>query len=176
MSHLRDLFAEITARGFLLIPAGNGQLVVRHPKGTLTPELLARLREAKAAILATLPPLWPAGVPIPSWWPDVAEQFPPGTPHEARKASCLCGSGLVVLWTDRDGRRLWSCPRCGLEPRFAPAALHSSPPSPPATTPTPSGGDCGHEAEPILRPTLGGPRPFCPVCGRRIGRDAPWPW
>ncbi len=173
MTNLRDLFAEITARGFLLVPAGNGQLVVWHHKGTLTPELLARLREAKAAILATLPTLWPTGVPIPSWWPDVAGQFPPGTLHEARKASCLCGSGLVVLWTDRDGRRLWSCPRCGLEPHEA--ALHSSPPSPPATTPTPGGGDCEHEAEPTPQSTLSGPRPFCPVCGRRIGRDQPYP-
>lgn len=35
---------------------------------------------------------------------------------------------------------------------------------------------CERHAEPILRPTLGGLRAFCQVCGRRIGLDQPYPW
>ncbi len=36
--------------------------------------------------------------------------------------------------------------------------------------------DCPHDAGHVLRPTVQGDRSFCPLCGRRIGRDEPYPW
>jgi len=37
---------------------------------------------------------------------------------------------------------------------------------------------CGHcrTLPGILRPTVGGNRLFCEVCGKRKGRDQPYPW
>ena len=55
------------------------------------------------------PPGWPATVPLPTWWSDIALGF-----HilEARPTSCPCGFPVVVLVYFETGPR-WHCPACG---------------------------------------------------------------
>lgn len=60
----------------------------------------------------------------------------------------------------------------GLERLFAPPAVRPAP----RCIGSPHLPECVQHAGPVLRPTAGGPKLFCPVCCRRIGLDQKYPW
>jgi hypothetical protein len=98
-----ELLAECEALGIRLIPAGEGELTIKGPKGALSPDLIQRLKGQKAALLELQRPT-----------PAVA---PPATPKNrpaAGQAICRCGS---TRWQDipiHGGQSLRrDCERCG---------------------------------------------------------------
>lgn len=115
--------------GIRLALAGDGGLAIDAPRGALTPELLARLRAAKADILAALAPAAPCatcGCPIFAQHPD------------GRLACGLChrrpeGARLLLVVHRPDGSTAWA--DCALE-REAVAAGRTT--GPEAPTPAPA--------------------------------------
>lgn len=63
---------------------------------------------------------WPQDVPLPTWWAQIA--VPMGNALlAASRHICVdhygysgCGFPVAVEWSDSEGLRHWSCPRCGL--------------------------------------------------------------
>jgi len=56
-SSLAELLADCKARRIRLVLSGDGELELIARRGSLTPDLLARLKAHKAGLLATLRPL-----------------------------------------------------------------------------------------------------------------------
>ena len=79
MTDLADLLADCDAHGIRLTAASDVGLTIDAPQGTLTPELIGRLKAHKAALLTLL---WPT--------PDLA-------PTRPAKAVCRCGA---TTWRD----------------------------------------------------------------------------
>jgi len=65
MTDLAELVADCDSRGIRLFPSGDGGLAIDAPEDTLTPELLARLKAQKAALLAMILGLTPNAVSPP---------------------------------------------------------------------------------------------------------------
>lgn len=91
---LAELLADCEAHGIRLVLAGEGGLTIDAPHDALTSDLLARLRDHKAELLALL---WPM-------------------PPERPKPVCRCGS---TTWRDVPVHRGQSVRRdCGRCERF----------------------------------------------------------
>ncbi|WP_437228003.1 hypothetical protein SH661x_000666 [Planctomicrobium sp. SH661] len=115
---LSMLFEACGRSGIELRPDGVG-VRVKAPQGIVTPDLREELIRHKPTILALIPPGWPVDVPLPSWWAELVEVFPPGFLKQAKRLECIdssCRFPVAVEWFDRwDRRFVWSCPACGLE-------------------------------------------------------------
>lgn len=85
MTGMAELLADCDTRGIRLHPAGDGGLTIDAPQATLTPDMVARLRNHKAELLALLRPV-----------PVVEPETAPSTEPTA-KPICRCGS---AEWRD----------------------------------------------------------------------------
>jgi hypothetical protein len=124
MSTLADLFAECVARGIRLAPADGG-LAIDGPRDAMTPDLLARLTEAKADLLRLLghaghavptAPAAPANLddtPVVAVDDDADGTDASGNPTIDPDTLPPCpGCGpMLDAWRDWLGR--WHCARCG---------------------------------------------------------------
>jgi predicted RNA-binding Zn-ribbon protein involved in translation (DUF1610 family) len=109
-----DILNRLHAAGLTIEPAGD-QLVVRGPRHAMTPALADAIRQAKPALLALIPPGWPADVPIPTWWLELAGPMRDVLIEAAAHACPECGFAVAVRWRPSDGGApRWACPRCGL--------------------------------------------------------------
>ena len=98
MSTLSELLSECHDKDIRLFPAVDGGLNIDAPANTLTPSLLAQLKDSKAQLLASLQPeeLGPDGWPVDSI-------------HAEELAPCSkCNS--LDLWQTLSGS--WRCMKC----------------------------------------------------------------
>lgn len=83
------LLADCNARGIQLLPADDGGLTIDTPQDALAPELLARLKTHKAALLMMQQTTPEA--------PAAQSTTPADAPATPTKPVCRCGS---VTWRD----------------------------------------------------------------------------
>jgi predicted RNA-binding Zn-ribbon protein involved in translation (DUF1610 family) len=107
-----DILNRLHAAGLTIEPAGD-QLVVRGPRHAMTPALADTIRQAKPALLALIPPGWPAGVVVPEWWAELAGPMRDVLAEAAHHPCPGCRFPVAVRWRSRDGALRWACPRCG---------------------------------------------------------------
>lgn len=84
-----EVLSELQAKGVTLAPEGD-KLRWRAPKGTMTPDLLARVREAKPALLALLA----GGAPVPVVPRPAARPF--GSPEAVERWPIWYGEMVVT--------------------------------------------------------------------------------
>ena len=101
----------ILRKGWRLVLRRNGYIEVFYDKHPPTAEDEAKLGPLYEAFARRLrkPPGWPADIPLPVWWSDLALGF---DILEAARISCSCGFPVAVLIYFREGCR-WHCPACG---------------------------------------------------------------
>jgi hypothetical protein len=109
-----ELLAQLHELGILTVAEGNTLRL--FPADRVPPDLVPLLREHKRAILCLLCPLpgWPADVPIPTWWPDLAGSLADVLIDAAPHFCQGCRFPVAVRWRSRDGALRWACPKCGL--------------------------------------------------------------
>jgi hypothetical protein len=109
-----ELLAQLHELGILAVAEGNALKL--FPADRVPPNLVPLLRAHKRALLCLLCPLpgWPADVPLPPWWPELAGPMRDVLLDAAAHICSRCRFPVAVRWRPRDGRLRWACPRCGL--------------------------------------------------------------
>jgi hypothetical protein len=111
---LAALLTQLHELGILTVAAGDKLRL--YPADGVPLHLVPLLREHKRAILCLLRPLpgWPADVPLPAWWPDLAGSLADVLIDAAPHICPGCRFPVAVRWRSRDGALRWACRRCGL--------------------------------------------------------------
>jgi hypothetical protein len=109
-----NLLARLRELGIVTVADGN--MLKLFPADRVPPDLVPLLREHKRAILCLLCPLpgWPADVPLPAWWAELAGPMADVLIDAAPHFCQGCRFPVAVRWRSRDGALRWACPRCGL--------------------------------------------------------------